>query len=302
MADNIFRAFPPFPGGSARWVTTDPAGDIAREGFFGPPDTGGGGGGPGPLTYADYVVNDPVNAGSTTFTGVDIGPAASDRWVIVALQVTNAGAATVSSVTIGGVSATLLYEAPTLVFAGSIWSFWKANVPTGTTASVAITTSASFFYWASCAAYYCAGEPIFHDGAFDNTYTGTTFSVAVDVPEGGAVIAGVFNDGAGALSSWVGVTADWTDDSRRDYYASADQLSAETGRTVAFTTTAASSSTGFYGLAVLSVEVPALPGGGSGSSLKVWTGSAFVAKPAKVWTGAAWVEKPVKTWSGSAWV
>jgi hypothetical protein len=35
---------------------------------------------------------------------------------------------------------------------------------------------------------------------------------------------------------------------------------------------------------------------------KVWTGSAWVAKPAKVWSGSAWVEKPVKVWSGSAWV
>ena len=43
-------------------------------------------------------------------------------------------------------------------------------------------------------------------------------------------------------------------------------------------------------------------GGGGGSLLKVWSGAAWVEKPAKVWTGSAWVEKPAKVWSGSAWV
>lgn len=36
-------------------------------------------------------------------------------------------------------------------------------------------------------------------------------------------------------------------------------------------------------------------------SPKVWTGSAWVEKPAKVWSGSAWVAKPVKVWTGSAW-
>lgn len=34
---------------------------------------------------------------------------------------------------------------------------------------------------------------------------------------------------------------------------------------------------------------------------KVWTGSAWVSKPAKVWSGSAWVTKPVKVWTGSSW-
>ena len=39
-----------------------------------------------------------------------------------------------------------------------------------------------------------------------------------------------------------------------------------------------------------------------GGWIKVWTGSAWVKKPAKVWTGVAWVAKPNKKWNGSAWV
>ncbi len=40
----------------------------------------------------------------------------------------------------------------------------------------------------------------------------------------------------------------------------------------------------------------------SGGKIKVWDGSAWVAKPVKVWNGSAWVEKPLKRWNGSAWV
>jgi hypothetical protein len=46
---------------------------------------------------------------------------------------------------------------------------------------------------------------------------------------------------------------------------------------------------------------PTLPPGPAGRA-KVWTGSAWVTKPAKVWSGSAWVTKPAKVWNGSAWV
>lgn len=52
-------------------------------------------------------------------------------------------------------------------------------------------------------------------------------------------------------------------------------------------------------------EIAASGGGGGGGStgqIKVWNGSAWVAKPVKVWNGSAWVTKPVKVWNGSAWV
>jgi hypothetical protein len=39
-----------------------------------------------------------------------------------------------------------------------------------------------------------------------------------------------------------------------------------------------------------------------GGNIKVWNGSAWVAKPVKVWNGSAWVTKPLKRWNGSAWI
>jgi hypothetical protein len=51
---------------------------------------------------------------------------------------------------------------------------------------------------------------------------------------------------------------------------------------------------------IVKIETNDAAGGGSGKA-KVWSGSAWVEKPAKVWSGSAWVQKPVKTWTGSAW-
>lgn len=41
---------------------------------------------------------------------------------------------------------------------------------------------------------------------------------------------------------------------------------------------------------------------GSTGKIKVYNGSAFVAKPMKYYNGSAFVAKPVKRWNGSAWV
>jgi hypothetical protein len=49
------------------------------------------------------------------------------------------------------------------------------------------------------------------------------------------------------------------------------------------------------------IVIPALAAGATGQ-MKVWNGSAWVAKPVKVWNGSAWVVKPLKYWNGSAWV
>jgi hypothetical protein len=35
--------------------------------------------------------------------------------------------------------------------------------------------------------------------------------------------------------------------------------------------------------------------------IKVWSGTAWVAKPVKVWNGSAWIIKPAKVWNGTAW-
>lgn len=268
-------------GGSDVWDQPQASVILAADYF----DAAPGGGTPTPLVFGSYLWASGIGAASHTWTGLAIGAAASDRWVIAALLINNNGAQYLASVTIGGVAATLLYSAPAAGTARVRFEFWAANVPTGTTANVAVTTDGGSMWDGACATYYCAGEPTFYAGQHDNTYTATTFSVAIDVPEGGAVIAIASNDGDGVLSGWVGVTVDSTDDTEQVYLASADELSAETGRTVSFTSTVASSSTNFYGLAVLSVSIPMTGGGGQTLTATIYSdGDTFGA--ASITTGA----------------
>ena len=268
-------------GGSDVWDQPQASVILAADYF----DAAPGGGTPTPLVYGSYLWSGSISAASYTWTGMAIGAAASDRWVIAALLINNNGAQYLASVTIGGVAATLLYSAPAAGTARVRFEYWAAPVPTGTTANVAVTSDGGSMWDGACATYYCAGEPTFFDGEHDATYTGTTFSVAIDVPEGGAVIATASNDGSGVLSGWVGAAADSTDDTEQVYLASADELTAETGRTVSFTSTVASSSTNFYGLAVLSVSIPMTGGGGQTLTATIYSdGDTFGA--ASITTGA----------------
>ncbi len=208
---------------------------------------------PEPVVFREYKNGSGINAISYTFTNMAIGTANAARWVIAAIFINHNTSRSLVSVTIGGVSATLLYGAPALSVPGGRWEFWKANVPTGTTASVAITANTGTMYDGGAVTYTCNRQPFFFDGEHDGTYTGTTFSVAIDVPTNGAVIAIASNDNGGQRTSWVGIVEDWFDFGERLYVGSADELPAETGRTVSVLM--ATTHGGFVGLAVLSISV-----------------------------------------------
>ena len=80
-----------------------------------------------------------TNTQNHTFSSCDIGTAASDRHVVVAIFISASTAVgTISSVTIGGVSAS---ELVTSASAEYRVSFYIAAVPTGTTGDVVINTS-----------------------------------------------------------------------------------------------------------------------------------------------------------------
>jgi hypothetical protein len=143
-----------------------------------------------------------------TFSSVSLGAAAADR--IIAVGVTGTAAAganrTVSSVTIGGVSATKRAAAGEA--ANSPASIWAAVVPTGTTGDIAVT-------WDN-AMVRCAGEVWRMTGAVetpldsDALATGDPMNLAVDVAAGGAVLGFACNQsgsGPGGYG-WTGLTGD----------------------------------------------------------------------------------------------
>lgn len=75
-----------------------------------------------------------------------------------------------------------------------------------------------------------------------------------------------------------------------------------TAGTNAETWTQSSNSYAYAAVVVKGLGVVGGGGGGTTGQIKVWNGTAFVAKPVKVWNGTAWVVKPLKVWNGTAWV
>lgn len=89
------------------------------------------------VSYINRYTNT-TNLTSYTFSNCDIGTASSTRLVVVVVHAGAGTAVTVSSLTIGGVSATGYQNNA----AGNHCSIWALPVSTGTTATVALTFSA----------------------------------------------------------------------------------------------------------------------------------------------------------------
>jgi hypothetical protein len=78
---------------------------------------------------------------SYTFNSVAFSEPSADRYIIVSVHGRQTTTPTLNSVTIGGVSATLLVQQRNTSSGLSISSFWIAYVPTGTSGSVVVTFS-----------------------------------------------------------------------------------------------------------------------------------------------------------------
>ena len=94
------------------------------------------------LEYRDNSFRDGLSVSSMTFNSLDIGSASADRYVVCIVHMFAVADFQATSVTIGGVSAQELVGTT----GGDINTYigiWAAKVPTGTTASITITSSAS---------------------------------------------------------------------------------------------------------------------------------------------------------------
>ena len=145
------------------------------------------------------------NASSFTFSGVALGTAASNRHIVIAALTATASGADANSVTVGGVSASLVVRASG--GDNSRAELWIASVPSGTTGDVVITWSTAkdrcgYAAWAMYGANASA-----HDTATD---ADTTPSFTIDVPAGGYLIAAatptISGGSAVATATWTGVT------------------------------------------------------------------------------------------------
>lgn len=139
-----------------------------------------------------------------TFSAQNLGTEASDRYIIVGILSRKAGATTtISSVTIGGVSATIVRQRSNNVTNTDVAGLAIALVPTGATGDVVVTFGAGMVrcqigVWRADS--LASATPSDADDSIAGDPT-----VALDCPAGGFII-GVGLTAAASSASWTGIT------------------------------------------------------------------------------------------------
>jgi hypothetical protein len=156
------------------------------------------------VAFTDSAV-DPTNTTTYTFT-LDFGAAAGDRYLIATPSTRGSGTgAAISSVTIGGVTATEVINTTALlatVYNGA--AIFIAAVPTGTSGDVVVTYANSQLR-AGCGLYQVTGlsSSTAHDTATDSGSDPLTDTI--DVPAGGFIVAVAVGEGTPPIFTWTGV-------------------------------------------------------------------------------------------------
>ena len=135
-----------------------------------------------------------------TFSSLALGAAASDRKIVVAVA-SRGGAQIVSSLTIGGISATLVVAAKDTVLA----ELWQAAVPSGTTGDVVVTMDTSGAINCGVGVFRVLGAL----GAADDTgfdTINTALNDTLDIPAGGVAIGCACVDEPSATFVWTNLT------------------------------------------------------------------------------------------------
>lgn len=149
-----------------------------------------------------------------TFSSQAIGVAAANRIVCCVAHTLDTADNSVSTATIGGVSATIAqnYRANN----GAVWnlvSIFYAVVPTGTTADVVVNLSASA-YRLYCGVFAVHGATYSTHLDSGNASGDPAAITGLDVPDGGVVIAGatLLDTPTGATYTWTNVTESYDAD------------------------------------------------------------------------------------------
>lgn len=162
------------------------------------------------LDYTDAEIFTSVSS-PYTFTGADIGAADADRLVFVFIcGQTTAPTFDITAVTVGGVGASCALKA--YGDNSTFTQVWFANVPTGTTANIALTHSATTFI-GGIAVYRVLGVDVANP--FDNVNwnvidTAGGIAAAIDVPATSGTMAAALTgySGSPTTSSWTNITED----------------------------------------------------------------------------------------------
>lgn len=173
--------------------------------------TGFGGGGPErSVTFLQETVDG--NALSTyTFSSVNLGSPATNRTIVVGVAVSSGGTPTSATVTIGGVSATVVGTISDADMVDSMSLIAYATVATGTSGDVEVVVDATCRV---CRIY--TYRVIATSFSVSNLYTdnGASLSQSVSVSSGGSAIAVSACASSVATATWTGAAeqADSTGD------------------------------------------------------------------------------------------
>ena len=169
-----------------------------------PYGSGSTGGGVAEVSCTDDSI-DTGSATTYTFSSQALGAAASDRKIVVGAFAVNAVKA-VSSMTIGGVSATLVVASTNS--GGEQIELWQADVPTGTTGDVVVTWAGSQLGCGIGVFRIVSAASAAHDtGSFATTGTATD---TLNIPANGVAV-GVAGTNPNGIPTWTwtGLTEDY---------------------------------------------------------------------------------------------
>lgn len=195
------------------------------------------------VSYID-VLHNTDNTSNYTFSNVNIGDAAADRYVFLEITYASSGGTerSLSSATIGGVAAKIHVDQSVDSSDALSAAIISALVPSGSTANIAISLSGS---GGSVDIGIYRVTSLGSDTAFDtavstNATGGGLLSTTLDIPAGGFALACANFEINSAMTTWSGVDEMYDEDNTDGSpeivtggFASA--LGAETGRTISAT-------------------------------------------------------------------
>ena len=157
------------------------------------------------ITWADSAT-DSTDLSSYTFSGLEIGSAASDRWVLVAA---GSDDELPTGVTIGGVAATQCGTGRSNANDGSA-SLWRRKVTSGTSADIVVSFGATMSMCAVTVYRVVGAQEIQVASTAGSTAdTNGVISASLTIPSGGVGIGVVMgNAGAANAYTWSGLTED----------------------------------------------------------------------------------------------
>lgn len=192
-----------------------------------------------------------------SFASLAIGAASAGRYVLVGIDIRAGAARTISSVTIGGVSATSVGN---VANGNTTLGFWIALVPTGTTATVAVNLSgAAARAWVSVWSVVGLSSTTATATASDIALSGTgpvVYSTTINIAAGGSCFAVAYWAQTGETDVWAGLTlaADGgLTGVATATSASQDFATVQTGRTISVTASPGTTVTDVGGMLVVAM-------------------------------------------------